>query len=509
MRAKRTVYNTASALLLQAVTILCAFILPRFILTSYGSNYNGITASITQFISCIALFRAGVGGVTRASLYAPLARGDIQSVSQIVRATEMHMRKITLFFACGIVVFASVYPLLVRNEFDWWFAFSLVLIMSIGTMVQHSIGITYQMLLQADQRQYVTSSFIAVTTALNTLVAVLIIKGGYGIHLVKSGNALVYFVSALSLYYYTRRKYRIDPGASPNNVAIRQRWDAFWHQIAWFITNNTDVMVITIFCNIKEVSVYTIYRMVVAAIQAMVTAFSEGVDAAFGNMMAKGENAHLIKIFKAHELFVHILATVLFCTSAVLIVPFVGLYTKGVTDADYLRPAFGYCLTAGFFIYCIRIPYKLIVDAAGHFKQTKNGAMIESAINIAVSVLLVVKLGILGVAIGSISAMLFRTIQYGIYVSKNLVKRPPGELIKRFTLTAVCAMIVPVVLSRIPTVGIRSYSSFLLYGGIEFLLACVITIGMNLVFYHSELSFISSRLFRMLRKARNLPLSKA
>jgi O-antigen/teichoic acid export membrane protein len=509
MRTKRTVYNTASALMLQAVTILCAFILPRFILTSYGSSYNGITSSITQFISCIALFRAGVGGVTRASLYAPLARGDIQSVSQIVRATEIHMRKITLFFACGIVVFASAYPLLVRDEFDWWFASSLVLIMSLGIMVQNSIGITYQMLLQADQRQYVNASFTAATTALNTLAAVLIIKGGYGIHLVKSSNALIYLISALSLYYYTRRKYRIDPGASPNNVAIRQRWDAFWHQIAWFVTNNTDVIVITVFCNIREVSVYTVYRMVVAAIQAVVTAFSEGIDAAFGNMMAKGENAHLANIFKAHELFVHMMATALFCTTAALIVPFVGVYTKGITDVNYLRPAFGYCLTAGFFIYCVRIPYKLIVDAAGHFKQTRNGAMIESAINVAVSVLLVVKLGIIGVAIGSICAMLFRTIQYGIYVSRNLVKRPLKELVRRFALTAVCAAIVPIVLSRIPTAAIRSYSSFLLYGGVEFLIACAITVGMNLIFYRSELSFIAGRLFRMLRKARSFPLSKA
>ena len=37
----------------------------------------------------------------------------------------------------------------------------------------------------------------------------------------------------------------------------------FWHQVAIFINNNTDVMVVTVFTNMLEVSVYSVYHLVI------------------------------------------------------------------------------------------------------------------------------------------------------------------------------------------------------------------------------------------------------
>ena len=76
MRSKKALINSISSLLSQLVTIICGFVLPRLILSQFGSSYNGITSSITQFLNCVILLRAGVGGVTRAALYKPLADGD-------------------------------------------------------------------------------------------------------------------------------------------------------------------------------------------------------------------------------------------------------------------------------------------------------------------------------------------------------------------------------------------------------------------------------------------------
>ena len=76
MRSKKALKNTLTAILSELVAIVCSFILPRLILSSFGSTYNGITSSITQFLSCVVLLRAGIGGVTRAALYKPLAEKD-------------------------------------------------------------------------------------------------------------------------------------------------------------------------------------------------------------------------------------------------------------------------------------------------------------------------------------------------------------------------------------------------------------------------------------------------
>ena len=68
MRTKKAIINTFAGLMYETVALICGMILPRLILRSFGSSYNGITTSITQFLSVIALLRSGIGGVTRAAL---------------------------------------------------------------------------------------------------------------------------------------------------------------------------------------------------------------------------------------------------------------------------------------------------------------------------------------------------------------------------------------------------------------------------------------------------------
>ena len=214
MRTKKAVINTMTSIMAEVVSIICGLILPRLILGAFGSSYNGITSSITQFLSCIVLLRAGVGSVTRAALYNPLSKKDKSEISGIVNATAIFMKKVALIYVGALIVFACVYPFLVRNSFSWIFSATLVLIIGSSTFVDNYFGIAYQMLLQADQKNYVNTIPQIVTTILNTIVAAVLIHCGAGIHLVKLGSAIVYFIRPLFLSYYVKKKYEIDADLS-------------------------------------------------------------------------------------------------------------------------------------------------------------------------------------------------------------------------------------------------------------------------------------------------------
>ncbi len=153
----------------------------------------------------------------------------------------------------------------------------------------------------------------------------------------------------------------------------------------------------------------------------------------FGDMIAKGEKTALQSNFRLFEFVSYTATTVLFTSTALLILPFVQIYTDGITDADYYRPLFAYVLVAAEAIYCIRLPYHAVVLAAGHFKQTKKGAYTEAIINIVLSIILVNFMGILGAAIATFVAMLYRTVQYAVYLSKNILQRDILYLLKEFS----------------------------------------------------------------------------
>ena len=209
MRKKKVYANLTSALLLQLVALICGFILPRLILVSFGSAYNGIVNSVNQFLSCVTLLRAGIGGVTRAALYKPLNEKNMKRTAEITLATEIFMRKVAAIFTVFLIVFAMCYPFFVKDEFTWLFSFTLILALGFSTVVQYLFGITYSFLLQADQKLYIYNSLQILTYILNTIVTVVLINKGFEICIVKLASSTVFCITPLVMYAYVHIKYRM------------------------------------------------------------------------------------------------------------------------------------------------------------------------------------------------------------------------------------------------------------------------------------------------------------
>lgn len=500
MRSKRALINFIFSLLYEAVAFACGMILPRLILGAFGSDYNGITNSITQFLSAVTLLRAGIGGVTKAALYKPLADGDTVQVSRVIKATEKFLHKVALIFLVALVVFACIYPIFVNKEFDWFFSFSLVLILGISTFAQYQFGLTYLLLLLAAQKNGVFSLIQIITTILNTIVAAVLIYCGAGIHIVKLGSAIVFAINPIAINLYAKHKFHIIKNVEPDNDAISQRWDAFAHQVAFFVNTNTDMMVLTWFATMKDVSIYSVYYLVINGITIVVKNSIQSVVGAFGDMIAKKEDRLLHDNFDAFETMTASVSTILFGTTLIMIVPFISIYTKGVTDANYIQPLFALLITIAGFFNCIRIPYQNLVEAAGHFKQTKVGAYFEAVMNVTISIICVFKFGLIGVAIGTVFATLFRTIQFSVYMCKHIVKRSWIKVAKSIGCSGIIILIAVIVHNVLPCVVYSSYLDWVLISLRTVAIIGVLVVLNDIVFFRSASLTILNRVKGMLSK---------
>lgn len=490
MKNNKLQINIVSSVAVQVVSIVCAFILPRLILVSFGSNYNGIINSVNQFLSCVTLLRAGIGGVTRAALYKPLAEKNNKKVSAIIRATEIFMRKIALIFVLFLLIFAAVYPLFVKEQFDWFFTASLVVVLGISTVSQYFFGITYQMLLQADQKLYVYNFVQIIGTIANTIAAVILINAGCEIRIVKLASAVVFGITPIALFYYVKRNYKLDRNIAPDNSTIKQRWDAFAHQVAAFVNTNTDLMVLTVFSNLYQVSVYSVYNLVISGVKQLVTTCSSAIEAMLGDTIAKESTVQLNAKVNAYEWVLNVISCIALICSAMLIVPFVMIYTQGVSDTNYEQPIFAYLLCFATFMSCIRLPYQNLVEASGHFKETRNGAIGEAIINIVVSVMFVKKWGCVGVAIGTIVAMTVRTIQYAEYASKFILFRNSKIYLKRFIVSFI-SIAVTMTMFYVFNLGdvlvkATTYTEWILHAIVVFLVVSIVVVLINAIFYNTE-----------------------
>lgn len=183
-------------------------------------------------------------------------------------------------------------------------------------------------------------------------------------------------------------------------------------------------------------------------------------------------------------------AAFLFICGAALIVPFAEVYTLGISDVSYNRPLFGMLMCLNQFLFCVRLPYHMLVDAAGHFKQTRNGAIFEAFLNVIVSVTLVIKFGLIGVTIGTFCALLFRTLQYSIYASKNILQRKYRFVAEHIALSIVQAVIVSLVLKLIYVPIFSSYINWILYAIEVAIVVVIVLIISSAIFYKQELRIL-------------------
>ena len=473
MRAKKAFRNIISSLFLQLVTVLCGFVVPKVIISNFGSETNGLITSITQFLGYISLVEAGVGGVVRAALYGPLAKKDTKQINKIIKAASVFFKRVAYFSILYIVILAVIYPLIALGQFDYWFTFSLVVIIGISSFAQYYFGITYQLLLQADQKQYVGSLLQVATLIINMLLVIVMVKLNFGIVAVKIISSLAFIIRPIAINLLVKKRYSIDLRCEYDKKVLAKKRDGFAHHIAYFLHTNTDIVVLTIFSSMKDVSVYSIYCMIVTGVRRLVTTFSSGLEATFGNMLANDEKENLKSKFNTVETFAFLISNTFFVTALVSIEPFMSIYTSGFVDADYQKPVLGVFLIIAEYMYCIRSPFNSLIIGAGHFKETKKSAYLEAGINILLSIIFVNVWGINGVAFATFIAMTYRTLFYVYYLKRNLIQRSVWIFIGKMLLTLAAGFLSIIVCDLIGILsetsgyfdwGLRTFGAFAIIG---------------------------------------------
>lgn len=487
-------YTTLATLLLEIVTLASGLIMPRLVLSYFGSTSNGLVSSITQFLGFSTILRAGMGGAIRAALYRPIADGDKDKISSIMAATEKHMNKIAAIIAAAIGVFACIYPFFVIDEYNWLYAFTMVLVIGSGTLVENLFGIKCQILMQADQKYHISTMISVISHVLVTLTSAAIIVLGGSMHAVKVGAVVAAFIKPLLLNLYVKKNYKINWKAEPDEKAIGQRWNAFFQQVAAVVNENVSLVILTVLQPLASVSVYTVHSMIVFNIRSIVNSFSMGTNSTFGSLLASDKNEELKKTFFFVEWITFAVGCVLYSITAVMLTPFVNLYTASITDVNYHRPVFGLIMVLSAFAFSIKHPYQYLAEGAGKFRETRTGAIVEVIVNISVSVLCVLRFGVIGVLIGALCACVIRTAEYAMFTFKNLLKHSTLHLIKHGLIVVLTFSGCLLAGKQVMIFDCTDYMNWALNSVMVAISSAVIVLAVSVLFYRKELSMLIGNL---------------
>jgi len=467
--------NIVSGVFLQITTAATGILLTKIYLLSYGTVINGLIISIKQFLSYFGLFEAGIGAASIALLYKPVVQKDIALINKILSAAKRYYIKAGILFILSVILFSFVYSFFIKKEVPRILSTVLVLILGLISCADFFFIGKYRVLLTADKKLYILN-------VVQTLGIILIFMASYFLYKMKSGvivmqliPAFVYLPRYLFLTRYLKNNYKsIRFTDNDKHFKISQSNDALIHQIISLVIYNTPFVLLTVFCTLSDVSVYGVYYMIVFAIQLLIGSFNTGVTARFGHLIADNNKEELFKRYKKYIMFYFMFTTILYVCLAVLLLPFIKIYTNDIQDGQYSNKLYALFFCLNSFLTNIRSPAAILINGAGHFKETKYGSLTEGLIGLAVSLALIKSFGILGILTGLFCSSLYRTIDVLLYVERKIL---PGSLLKTlgylliYLIPGICVFIL---FQKFVTFKPYTVFSWVVYAAIVFLLSSVL-----------------------------------
>ena len=489
-RKKKLFLNTVSFLFHNIVGVICGFILPRYMIISYGSEVNGLVSSISQFMGFINIAECGIGAVIQSALYKPLAEKDDIEISKIIISAENFFKKFFIILFIYSCVLMFVYPTMMLDSFDFIYTMTLIAIIAFSAFVQNYLSRTYSLLITADSMGFIDAFFRTGGIILNTIISIILLKAGFGIHIVKFTSALIFLIRPLFLFAYVKKHYNLNKKLVLTEEPIKQKWNGLAQHIAAVISVNTDVILLTLFSTLQNVSIYSVYHLVVNGVRTIILSMTNGIQPLLGELYAKKEYENLKKEFSSIEWAMQMLVIFAYTCTGILLLPFISVYTQNITDANYIVPLFGVLITIANAISSIRLPYITMAYAAGHFRETQLSSIIEVILNLIVSIILIFKYGLVGVAIGTIVALSYRAIYFVWYLSKNILFRP----MKYFYQYIFIDILIPcltVYIVHFINFEVTNYFTWFLYALIVALITFGVIVIVNLIFYRNQIKNIS------------------
>lgn len=449
MRAKQGLYNVIFGLTNQVITIALGIVVPRLFLLSFGSEVNGLISSINQIFVYLTILEAGVGGASLQALYSPLAKKDKNGINAVLAATSKYYKKTGAYYFFAVLIFAIVYPFVISSNLSKLTVAGIIILIGMAGVINFFFQGKFKILLEAEGKGYITTNVTTIINVLTSVAKIILLLLGANIILIQVSYFLIQVLQMSIIWIYIKKNYKwINLSVKPNFKSISQKSSVLVHQISGMVFSNTDVLVLTVFCGLKVVSVYVMYNMLFDMINVAVTNINRGVVFVLGQTFYEDKKKY-IRLYDSYELYYVAIVFSLYAIAYTLILPFMKLYTSGINDINYIDFWIPTLFVILKLLVCARTPGINTINVSGHFKQTQYRAIIESTINIVLSLIFVKFFGMYGVLIGTIGALLYRTNDIIIYSNKKILNRSALITYKRWIINIIAFLVITFVINMI------------------------------------------------------------
>ena len=404
-------------------TTILAFVCRTAFIHTIGIEYLGINGLFTSVLGVLSLTELGIGTAMNYSLYKPVADNDIEKIKSLMRVFKMAYRMVALVVAVLGMVILLFLNVFVKGSEGIEHVKLYYIIFLFNTVSSYFISYKYS-LVNADQKNYVITNITAVFNILMHFfqIIALIIWKSYIIYLLL--QALLQLIQKIYTKIYIDNHYAFlkEKKVAPlpkedKNTIIGNVKAIIMHKIGEISVYQTDNIVISAFVNITAVGLVSNYALITNTINTFVNVAFGGTMGSLGNLFSADDRERQYKIFRVIDFADFWMYSFTSVGLFALTQPFISL----VWGKEYTLSIFVVALyILNNYMVGQRISINNVKVAGGIFNQDKYLALMQSVVNLVVSVALAFKWGLMGVYIGTIVSGAIPSFVRPYIVYKNL-----------------------------------------------------------------------------------------
>ncbi len=416
----------------QLTSLLIGLILPKYFTEIFGSVYNGLNQTVSQIMSLLSVLQLGISAVSIQQMFKYIATDNKAMLTSVYRETERKYRQMGFVFLTVLVPIIIVFPMLIRENISYKIAVAFLLFRSISSAMEYFFQAKYSVVLIAHNKSYLIYALNTLLLVIGTALNLTILFTVKNILIYQAVSVLVSLLRMIIVGGYISWKFPfllLKSTVEYHETPDSRRRDVLVSEIAGVVIESTDILVLSIFSGLVSASIYSVYNFVTTGLGNVLSSCREAVFASIGQTYYSDFEEFKNKMDRFESIYIF-LVFFLYMNAILLFKPFITVYTSNM-DTQYIFAGFPILFVLAKIAVNLRIPSIVAINTAGHFAQVKHYAVIEAAINLIISLLLVKPLGIYGVLIGTISGAIFRTPVLTYYANKNIMKRRTIEFWKK------------------------------------------------------------------------------
>ncbi len=403
-RVKKTLLNARVNLIFYFITLCLSFFSRKIFLDCLGADFVGLTGTLQNILGYLNLAELGVGAAIAFNLYKPIQQRDRNQIIDLISLFGYYYRNIGLIVLSAGIILSLFIPLIFR---DSNFPFGVIYFAFFSFLTSSLIGyfINYrQILLSADQRNYVVAAYYQSANILKTIIQLTIAYYYTNFYIwiaIELSFGIIYSIilnkKINQVYPWLKCSTSIGKAQSKNYPNIlRSTRQVFIHKIKDFLLSQSDQLFIFAFVSLKMVAYFGNYTLIITRLTMFFSTILDSVGASVGNLVAENNKGKMMQVFWELMALRYFMAGLICFSIYELITPFIELWL----GKEYiLGNTILVILLLNLFISISRGTVDNFNFAYGHYGDVW-AAWTEGIINVSVTLIAGYHWGIPGILLG-------------------------------------------------------------------------------------------------------------